>query len=121
METIFLVEADHSVKSQLFYLLSSYLHHSLRDVCSDEFVGMQHPGGKDGEVAGAGGDVEHFLWREGRKSLDSLLAPSLVDIPRESVVQGVVGRGDVVKHLLYQLTLISCALVGLNLFLLIHY
>jgi hypothetical protein len=67
------------------------------------------------------GDVEHFLWREGRKPLDCLLAPSLIDIPRESVVQGIVGRGDVIKHLLYQLSLFSCALVGLNLFLFIHY
>ena len=36
------------------------------------------------------------------------------------MVQGIVGRGDVVEHLLYQLALVSCALVGLYLFLLIH-
>ena len=42
VEAVFLVEADHVVQSQLLHLLSSYLHHALRDVGTDEFFGMQH-------------------------------------------------------------------------------
>ena len=121
VQTVLLLETDHLVQSHALHLLPSYLHHALGDVSTHELFGMEHLSGENGEVARAGSDVEHLLGSVGEEALDGFLAPALVDVPRETMVEGVVGRGDVVKHLLYQLSLISCALIGLDLFLLIHY
>ena len=56
----------------------------------------------------------------GRQLLDGFLSPSAVDVPGEAMVQLVIGRGDVVEHLLHLYSLLPSLLIRLNHLLLIH-
>ena len=102
-----------------FAILSAYLHHALADVGTYHAGGLQHLGGQDGEVACACGYIEQRLGLERRQSLDGLAAPTLIDVPRQTVVKLVVGRGDVIKHLLYLRRFFTFA-VWLYLLLFVH-
>ena len=81
VQAVFFLEADDVLQIFLFHFLSSDFHHALGYVCSDELLGMQHFGRQNGEVAGAGSDVEHLFWIVALQQPDGFAAPPLVDIP----------------------------------------
>ncbi len=119
-QAIFFGEGDDVLKMRFFHLLLAHTHHALRDVGTDEPVGLQHFCGEDGEVARTGGNVEHLSWPEGLETADGLASPAAVDVPREAVVQAVVGGRDIVEHLLHLTAFLLAISVWRYLLLLIH-
>ena len=119
-QAIFFGEGDDVLKMFILHFLLAHTHHALRDVGTDEPVGLQHFCGEDGEVARAGGNVEHLSWPEGLETADGLATPAAVDVPREAVVQAVVGGRDIVEHLLHLTTFLFAISVWRYLLLLIH-
>jgi hypothetical protein len=54
------------------------------------------------------------------KLFDSLSPPTLIDVPRQPVVQFVIGGGNVVEHL-FHLLRFPAIVIGLYFFLLVHW
>ena len=119
-QAIFFGEGDDVLKMFILHFLLAHTHHALRDVGTNEPVGLQHFCGEDGEVARTGGNVEHLLRPEGLEAADGLATPAAVDVPREAVVQAVVGGRDVVEHLLHLTAFLLAISVWRYLLLLIH-
>ena len=120
VKTVLTLETDGGGKTLGTYLAAAYLHHAFRYVGTGHLTRMKHLGGQNGKVAGAGGYVEHRLGMKGFQLSHGTLAPTLVDVPRQTVVQLVVRRGDVVEHALHLLRLLTRCAVGIDLLLLVH-
>ena len=120
MHAVFLGERDDVVKVEFLDLAFAHFHHALRYVATDKAVRMKHLGGKNGEVAGAGGNVENFARTVWRNGFYGLASPSLVNIPRQLVIQLVVGGGYAVEHPFHLLSLVAIVVVWLDFFLFVH-
>ena len=80
MQTVFLLKCHDVVESKCLHLLAPYLHHAFTDISTHKAGGVQHLGCKNGEIAGAGGNVEQRLWVIGRQGLNGLAPPPFIDV-----------------------------------------
>src|SRR3712207_7835748 len=75
---------------------------------------VEHLGGQYGKIAGAGRHVKDVPGMKRWQLTDGLAPPIFINIPRQAMVQSVVGMGYVVEHSLYLLTFIDRKSTRLN-------
>ena len=107
------------MQSFFFDFLSSDSHHSFADVCTDDVLWLDAFGKQQCKIAGSCCNVEDLLRFVFAKSINGSAPPTPVYAKRQSMVQPVVGRRNLVEHALY-LLLFTAFSIGSDRFLLIH-
>ena len=120
LHAVSILEDNDIIQACIVYFLTSNVHHTLTDVAARQFGRMQQPGTFYGKVTRTCSNVENMLWLKRLELFNSLFAPLTVNIPRQTVVQLVVGRSNVVEHLLHLFAFLTVA-VGFYGFLIVRH
>ena len=119
-----MLEFDDVAHALLDGFLASDFHHSIGNIHADQLIGMECPGGQNGEVARAGSYVEYAGRRESGVLLyvlDGTSSPTTIDAKRKDVIECVVRMCNLIEHPLHLLSLGAVLSVGFYLLLCVQF
>ena len=113
MQAVFFCKRDGQSPVLRPQLFARHLQHAVGKVDAHKAFGLQHSRSEQGEVAGSRRHVQHALRRIRHQAFDSRAPPAAVNAKRKRMVEQIIGRRNVVEHLLHLLALRLVVVVGL--------